>query len=100
MLEVGQFVTVKSSRYLDYGVKKGDLMYLAGDTVVHVGDDYPYAMRKLFIAAFVKDGHVDAVSKPLTMDGINLRAVSKTKQEKLYAQLEADFAEEGDSSSA
>lgn len=94
MIEVGQFCHVKCSRYLDYGIKKNDLIYVAGDTMVAVDEKDPYAYRKIFLAARTNDGHVDAQAKALTVDAVNLNPVSKSKQKKLYAQLEEDFKKE------
>lgn len=94
MIEVGLFCHVKCSRYLDYGIKKNDLVYVAGETMMAVDEKDPYAYRKLFVVAYTKEGHVDAVTKPITMDGVNLRPVSKSKNKELYAQMEKDFSEE------
>lgn len=91
MIEVGMFCHVKCSKYVDYGILKGDLIYVAGDTMVAVDEKDPYAYRKIFLAARTEDGHVDAVAKALTMDAINLKPVSKAKQKELYALLEKDF---------
>jgi len=97
MVKVGDFCQVKDSRYVEYGVKKNTLVYLAGDSMVLVDEQDPYAYRKIFVAALVADGHVDTTAKALTMDWINLSAVSKAKQEKLYAQFEEDFTKEEES---
>lgn len=97
MIEVGQFCNVKCSRYVDYGIQKGDLIYVAGESMVAVDEGDPYAYRKIFLAARTNDGHVDAQAKALTIDGVNLKPVSKSKQKKLYAQLEEDFAQEEES---
>ena len=95
MIEVGMFVRTKCSRYVDYGVQKGDLVYVAGDAMVAVDEGEVYAYRKIFLVAkTTEDAHVDSVSKALTMDGVNLKPVSKAQQKKLYAQLEADFKKE------
>lgn len=97
MIEVGMFCTVKCSRYVDYNIKKGDLVYVAGDTMVATDEKDPYAYRKIFLTARTDEGHVDAQAKALTMDAVNLKPVSKAKQKELYAQLEKDFeqSEEG-----
>ncbi len=91
MIEVGQFCYIKCSRYVDYGIKKGDLIYVAGDTMVAIDEGDPYLHRKIFLAARTDDGHVDAKAKALTVDGVNLKPVSKSQQKKLYTQLEEDF---------
>jgi hypothetical protein len=86
------FTIIKSSRYVEYGLQKGDIVYIAGEMMTALTEKDPYLYRKLFIAAPVLEGHVQAEDKPLSMDGINLKAVSKSKQKKLYAQFEKDFA--------
>ena len=97
MIEVGMFCTTKCSRYVDYGIKKGDLVYVAGESMVAVDEGDPYAYRKIFLAARTNEGHVDATAKALTMDAVNLKPVSKSKQKQLYAQLEEDFKQEEES---
>lgn len=88
MIEVGMFAHVKCSRYVDYGLKKGDTVYIAGDMMVRTEENDPYAYRKLFVAARCNDGVVDANGKGLSIDGINLRPVSKSKQKQLYDAFE------------
>jgi hypothetical protein len=65
--------------------------------MVAVNEGDPYAYRKIFLAAKTNDGHVDAQAKALTIDGVNLKPVSKSQQKKLYAQLEEDFKQEEES---
>ena len=88
MIEVGQFCTVKCSRYVDYNIQKGDVVYAAGDTIIQNDEQDVYAYRKLFICARVVDGEVQVHDKPLLMDGVNLKPVSDAKQKKLYAAFE------------
>ena len=97
MVEVGQFCTVKCSRYVDYDIKKGDLIYVAGEMMTAVKEEDPYLYRKLFVAAYTEDEHVDANRKPISIDAINLKPVSKTKQKRLYDIFEKDFAKEEES---
>jgi len=92
MIEVGMFATVKGSRYVDYGIQGGDIMYVAGEMMTAITEKDPYLYRKLFVAARVVEGHVQAADKPLSMDGTNLKPVSKNRQKKLYAQFEKDFS--------
>lgn len=97
MVEVSKFYYVKCSRYVEYGIKKGDLVYIAGEMMSAVDEKDPYLYRKLFLAAFMEGGHVKADVKPITIDGANLRNVSESQQKKLYAQLEKDFSREEES---
>lgn len=94
MIEVGMFATVKNSRYVDYDIQKGDLVYVAGEMMAVIDEKDPYVYRKLFVAAYMDDGHVQAERKPLSMDATNLKKVGIRRQKKLYAQFEKDFAKE------
>jgi hypothetical protein len=88
MVEVGLFCTVKCSRYIEYGLQKGDVVYIAGDMMVRTEENDPYAYRKLFVAARTEDGVVDVNGKGLSIDGSNLKPVSKNKQKQLYEAFE------------
>lgn len=94
MIETGQFCTVESSRYVGYGIKRGEVVYLAGDMMVPVEEKDPYAYRKLFVAAYTDDGHVKAERKPISIDAINLKPVGSAKQEELKQLMEDDFKQE------
>ena len=94
MIETGQFCTVESSRYVDYGIKRGEVVYLAGDMMVPVEEKDPYTYRKLFVAAYTDGGHVKAERKPISIDAINLKPVSSAKQEELKQLMEDDFKQE------
>lgn len=96
-VKAGDFVEVLDGSYGVYGVKKGDIVYLAGDAFVRVDED-PYHFRKIFLAAFVKDRHIDVEAKPFTIDGKRLKPVSTAKQAKLDAIRNQDFKEEGNDS--
>jgi len=94
-VEVGSFVTVNDTSYAQYGVKKNDIIYLAGDAIVSVSEEDPYALRRIFVATHVIDGHIQATNAtPFTIDGKRLTPVSKSKQEKLNAIREMDFKSE------
>lgn len=94
IVEVGDFAVVQDSSFAGYGVRKGDIIYVAGDSVVAVDEGDPYSLRRLFVAAYTDDGHVQAERKPFMVDGKRLKPASKAKQEKLKAVMEEDFAEE------
>lgn len=93
MVEVGQFCKVMNSRYVDYGIKKYDIVYLAGEMMVPLKEEDPYLHRKLFVAAYVVDGHVQGDKKPISVDGLTLGPVSKPKQAELKAIMEEDFSQ-------
>lgn len=96
-VEVGDFATVMDKSHEGYGISMGDVVYVAGDAIVSVSEDDPYQLRRIFICATLKDGHVQAKgAKPFTMDGKRLKPVSKGKQEKLDAIKQQDFGGEGE----
>lgn len=92
LVEVGQFCTMNSSDFAEYGVKRGDVIYIAGDALSPVGEEDPYLLRKLFVAAFMEDGHLLPDKKPFLVDAERLKHVTKARQAKFEAMLEEDFA--------
>lgn len=91
VVEVGMFVKLKDSTFAEYGVLKGDIIYLAGDTIVSVKKDDPYMLRRVFLGAYVLDNHIDLKRQPFIVDGKRLEPVSKGKQAKLDAIRQEDF---------
>lgn len=91
LIEVGMFAEVVDTRLFEHDIKKGDIIYVAGDTVVSVDEKDPYALRKIFIAAYVENGHILVHKKPFLVDAKRLAPVSKAKQEKFEAIKLADF---------
>lgn len=96
LVEAGQFCTVDSSQFTEYGVKMGDLVYLAGDALYPVTEDEPYTYRKVFVAAFTEDGHLLDKKKPFLIDGMNLVPVAEARQQSLSDLLKEDFEEDVD----
>lgn len=96
LVEVGQFCRVNSTEYEKYGVKKGQLIYVAGDTLSPIVEDDPYVMRRLFIAAYMEDDHIQVNNKPFLINGLMLSPVSKSKQAELNKIRLADFAKVGE----
>lgn len=93
LIEAGMFCRVLNSNYAQYGVKKDEVVYLAGDGMVAISEEDPYAYRKIFVAARMKGEVVDAESGGFTIDGFSLKPCSKAKQERLNLLHEAAFAE-------
>ncbi len=93
VIEVGQFCRVLTSKHAEHGVKKGDVVYVAGDSIVAVSEEDPYELRRVFVAAWMNGDHIDVDRGAFTIDGNNLKACSKPKQERLDAIKEADFGE-------
>lgn len=96
VIEVGQFAEVLDGSFGEYGVKKGDLIYVAGDAITQVSEKDPYALRKIFIAAFLDDGHINTKKSPFTIDGKRLKAVGAGRQAKLDAIRKGDFEDKDD----
>lgn len=93
-VDVGDFVRLMDSSYAKDGIKKGDVLYLAGDAIVSVTEKDPYALRRIFIATTVIDGHIQAKGvKPFTVDGKRLEKLGKAVQEKLNAIKMEDFGD-------
>lgn len=96
VIDVGMFAQVLDGSYGEYGVKKGDIVYVAGDAITAVSEKDPYALRRIFVAAFLKEGHIDTKTNPFTIDGKRLEPVSKGKQAKLDAIRKADFEDKNE----
>jgi len=92
-IEVGQFCRVMDSTYVEYGVKKNDVIYVAGDSIVSVDEKDPYALRKVFVGAWMEGDHIDVNRGGFTIDGKRLKPCTKGKQERLDAIKDVDFAE-------
>jgi len=94
VIEVGQFCRVMDSTYVEHGIKKDDVIYVAGDSVVSVDEKDPYALRRLFIGAWMDGDHIDVNRGGFTIDGTRLKACTKGKQARLDAIKDGDFSEE------
>jgi len=95
-VEVGQFCRVMDSTYAEHGVKKNDVIYVAGDSIVSVDEKDPYQLRRLFIGAWMSGDHVDVNRGGFTIDGKRLKPCSKSKQARLDAIKDEDFGEKED----
>lgn len=93
-IKTGMFCTVDTSDFCQYGVKRGNLVYVYGEFMSRVCEDDPYAFRKLFIATKTKERHVVDSNKPFTIDGSKLTPVKKAAQERLQKLLEEDYKQE------
>lgn len=89
----GHFCTVLDSTMAEYGVKRGDLIYVAGQADLPISEEDPYTLRRVFIVSKVsKDGHVlAATEKAFTIDPKRLRLVSKARQERFNTMMQEDF---------
>jgi hypothetical protein len=98
VIQTGQFVVVQVSDFAaEYGVKKKDLLYIAGEGMYPVSEEDPYAYRRVLLCAKVdKDGSVLAEDGCITIDGLKLKPVTKPRQDRLYAKFEEDFKLEVD----
>lgn len=94
IVKVGMFCTVQDSEFAQHGVKKGDVVYLAGDTFQPIREDDPYTYRQVFLAAWMDGNNIDVNRGAFTIDGSRLKPVSKAKQEKLEAIRDEEFKPE------
>lgn len=90
LLKTGMFAAINSSHYAQFGVVRGGVVYLAGESMIPSGAGDGYDHRKFFVCAEVNDGHVKPEGGFLA-DPKYLKELSKAKQDKLKAILEEDF---------
>jgi len=96
-VSVGEFCRVLDSEMCHLGVRKGDVVYIAGSSMIaYPLDDDPYLHREVFVAAKVKEGHVLIDLGGFTIDGARLKALPKKRQERLQAVFEKDFHKQGE----
>lgn len=93
VVQVGMFCRVQDSNFAEHGVKKNDIVYIAGDSYVPISEDDPYSFRRIFVAAWMNGDVVDVNRGGFTIDGVRLKPVSKAKQEKLEAILNEEFGD-------
>lgn len=94
LVEVGQFTSVQNDNLAEHSICKGDIIYIAGDLFVPIGEEDPYVMRRIFLCAKMKGDNIDANSGAFTVDGNSLKAVDEFTQTRLDKQRVADFGDE------
>ena len=97
MVKSGDFCKVATSKYAEFGVKRGDVVYIAGDYWSPIEEEDPYVYRKLFVAAQTRHGHVQGDGKefpPFTCNGLYLKNVSKKNQAWYKEVLDQDYSQE------
>lgn len=99
VLKVGSFATIKDSTMAEYGVKKGQTVYIAGQFHMAV-EDNPYLHQTIFICAPVdSEGHIDnGIGKGITINPKRLVAVSSVVQERLEVTRDTDYKVMSDAS--
>lgn len=93
MINVGNFATVNDNTFEQYEVPEGTLIYVAGDAVVAVSEEDPYALRRIFVGCYVKDDVVDITRGGFTIDGNRLTPVDEERQAELEAIHKAAYPE-------
>lgn len=91
MIEVGQFAVVQNDNLKDYGINHKDIVYIAGDAIVAVSEEDPYALRRILIAAKLNGDSIDAEGGGFTVDGKSLLPVDEFTQRRLENQKNSDF---------
>ena len=94
MVEVGQFTVVQNNNLKEHDICKGDIVYIAGDLFVPIGEEDPYVMRRIFLCAKMKGDNIYADAGAFTVDGNSLKAVDEFTQTRLDKQRIKDFGEE------
>lgn len=93
MLEVGQFAVVQNDNLQEYGINYKDVVYIAGDAIVSVDEEDPYAMRRILVAAKMDGDKIDIEGGAFTIEGNSLVAVDELTQRRLDNQKKMDFAD-------
>ena len=94
-VSVGEFCRVLDSEMCHLGVKKGDVVYVAGNSMIpYPLDDDPYLHREVFVAARVDKGHVLIDEGGFTIDGKRLKSLPDKRQARLQAIFAKDFHKE------
>lgn len=96
IIQVGNFVEVLNDNLAEHEVFKGDTLYIAGDAVVNVSEEDPYVLRRILVAAYVNDGHIDIERNAFTIDGLSLKAVDEFTQKRLDQIKLFDFSEKAE----
>lgn len=87
-IQVGDFCVMQDDTFTKYGVAKGDEMLIVGDHMMRSSEEDPYAFRKVFIAAFVKDDDVLVDKQPFLIDAKRLEKVDEARQNYLMGNYE------------
>ncbi|QHJ80637.1 MAG: hypothetical protein [Bacteriophage sp.] len=93
-VKTGEFVEVVVDTLEKDGIPQGSYLYLAGETLVRESEQDPYLYRKVFVAARVKDYHIDAEEKPFLVRGESLVPVTQAEYERLDTVYREDFGGE------
>ena len=91
MVEVGKFYKMKDDSLQEYGVSKGDHLYIGGSGFVPDSPSDPYKYRLVFVGVKTKDHHVIIGDQGFTVDARNLSKCNKKDLELLERYKEEDF---------
>jgi hypothetical protein len=99
IVKMDDFVTVVDDTLREqYGIEKGQVMFIMGESAAVVSDDDPYLFRKFFKCIEVgEDGYIAEDARQFGMNGLRLKPVGKRKQKELFNKLKEKFevADEG-----
>ena len=90
-VKAGDFVEVVVDTLEKDGIAQGSQLYLAGDTLVRESEVDPYLYRKVFVAARINDGHINAEEKPFLVRGESLVRVTDEEEVRLTTIYNEDF---------
>lgn len=89
------FCTVTTDKFVENGLNKGSIVFIAGMRAIPEDESDPYTQRiKCFAHKVAKDGHTLVEEGFFIIDPKNLSPLSEKKSKPLAAMLERDYGEE------
>lgn len=84
---------IVSDKFIEQGVKRNQLVYVAGHRVLPIAENDPYTQRIKFLCQLLsKDGELD--QKLYLIDPTSLSLVGKKKQEHYLALIKERYGED------
>lgn len=84
------FVAINSNAFVEHGVEKGDIVFVAGTKAVPVSDEDPYTQRVKMFVHILDNEKIDTASGLFLMDPNSLINISAEKNKRLY-EFNADL---------
>lgn len=94
---VNHFARMSNDSLAEYGVKQGQIIYLAGSVLVPVAEN-SFDYRAKFLGAFVIDGHIHVTEdhKMFYVDPDNFIQMSDEEEAPMIAIRDEDFKQGGE----
>lgn len=90
----GNFCEIVTDKFVEQGVKRGRLVYVAGHRALPIAENDPYTQRIKFMVHLLEGESVKPMLGLFLMDPDSLAKVDDNKQEKLEAIFKDEFQEE------